>query len=142
MTTAPKRRWFRFSLRTLFLGVTLFGCWFGYELYWIRQRHAFIAAEDSVRERIPAEGLTVAVTYSGAPGKQPLAPSMLWAFGENGFATVFVLADADTVQELTDNDRDRVRQARRLFSEATIKTVHVRLTPTEASAESAIPPEF
>jgi hypothetical protein len=36
--TAPKRRWFRFSLRTLFVLVTLFGCWLGYQLNWIRAR--------------------------------------------------------------------------------------------------------
>jgi hypothetical protein len=38
MTPAPKRRWFRFSLRTLFVVVTLFGCWLGYNLNWIRAR--------------------------------------------------------------------------------------------------------
>ena len=37
--TAPKRRWFRFSLRMMFVVVTVFGCWLGYELNWIRQRH-------------------------------------------------------------------------------------------------------
>jgi hypothetical protein len=30
MTTAPKRRWFAFSLRTLFVLVTVFGIWLGY----------------------------------------------------------------------------------------------------------------
>jgi hypothetical protein len=41
-TPYPKRRWFRFSLRTLFVVVTVFGCWLGYELNWIRQRHEAI----------------------------------------------------------------------------------------------------
>jgi hypothetical protein len=36
--TATKRRWFRFSLSTLFVVVTIFGCWLGYQLNWIRQR--------------------------------------------------------------------------------------------------------
>ena len=39
MTPAPKPRRFRFSLRTLFVVVTLVGCWLGYQLNWIRQRH-------------------------------------------------------------------------------------------------------
>ena len=65
---------------------------------------------------------------------------MLWAFGEGGYATVFVLADAANVEQLTLGDWDRVRQARRLFSEATIKTVHVRSTSKGSSAESAVPP--
>ena len=34
----PKRRWFRFafSLRTLFIVVTLFGCWLGYQINSLR----------------------------------------------------------------------------------------------------------
>ncbi len=42
MTTAPKRRWPRFSLRTLFVVVTVAGVavgWLVYHLDWIRQRH-------------------------------------------------------------------------------------------------------
>jgi hypothetical protein len=37
--TAPRRRWFAFSLRALFVVVTVFGCWLGYQLNWIRERH-------------------------------------------------------------------------------------------------------
>ena len=39
--TAP-RRWFRFSLRTLFVVVTIacvFAGWIAYQLDWIRERH-------------------------------------------------------------------------------------------------------
>ena len=42
MTPAPKRRWFRFSLRTLFVVMTVFACWLGYEINWIRQRHIVV----------------------------------------------------------------------------------------------------
>ena len=38
MTTAPKSRWFRFSLRTLFVVVTVFGIWLGYYRNWMLQR--------------------------------------------------------------------------------------------------------
>jgi hypothetical protein len=38
MTPAPKRRWLRFSLRTFFVVVAVFGCWLGWEQYQIRQR--------------------------------------------------------------------------------------------------------
>lgn len=37
MPPTPKRRW-SYSLRTLFVVVTVFACWLGYELNWIRQR--------------------------------------------------------------------------------------------------------
>jgi hypothetical protein len=33
------RRWFRFSLRTLFLVITVFAVWLGYYFNWIRERH-------------------------------------------------------------------------------------------------------
>lgn len=127
----------------MLIAVTLFGGWLGYELHWIRQRHAFIAAEALVRERLPTNGVRVAVTSSDfmpLPAMTHHAPAMLWLFGEDGFTHIFILADAMTVQELTDYDRDRVQQARRLFPEATVKTVHVRSTPTSSSAESADPP--
>ena len=41
--TKPKRRWFRFSLRTLFVLVTIIGIaagWVTYQLNWIRERHS------------------------------------------------------------------------------------------------------
>ena len=42
--TKPKRRWFRFSLRSLFVLVTIAGIgagWVAYQLKWIRDRHEF-----------------------------------------------------------------------------------------------------
>jgi uncharacterized protein (DUF2236 family) len=47
--TKPKRRWFQFRLRTLFVLVALFSVpmgWISYQLYWIHQRHAFRANPD------------------------------------------------------------------------------------------------
>jgi hypothetical protein len=38
----PKRRWFRFGLRTLFVLVTVIGAWLGYHFNWIRERHKLI----------------------------------------------------------------------------------------------------
>jgi hypothetical protein len=38
MAQAPNRRWFRYSLRTLFIVVTLFACWLGWNLNKVRQR--------------------------------------------------------------------------------------------------------
>ena len=40
--TVPKRRWFQWSLRTLFVVMALFGCWLGYEVNWIRERHTWL----------------------------------------------------------------------------------------------------
>ena len=38
MVPTPHRRWFRFSLRTLFVAVTLFACWLGWQMKFIRDR--------------------------------------------------------------------------------------------------------
>ena len=42
--TAPRRRWFRFafSLRMLFVVMTMFGCWLGWQLAIVRHRVAEI----------------------------------------------------------------------------------------------------
>ncbi len=37
--TASLRRWFVFSLRTLFVVMTLLGCWLGYQHNWVRKRN-------------------------------------------------------------------------------------------------------
>jgi hypothetical protein len=47
--TKPKRRWFRFSLRTLFALVTVFGvamCWFEQQLEIVRHRKQLLALLD------------------------------------------------------------------------------------------------
>src|SRR5436190_2779502 len=46
--TKPKRRWFRFSVRTLFGWVTISGIvfWVVCQLMWIRQRHLFLEQSD------------------------------------------------------------------------------------------------
>ena len=49
MTPAPKRRW-TFTLRTLFVVVTVFGIWLGYEMNWIRERHAFLTRRAEFRD--------------------------------------------------------------------------------------------
>src|SRR6185295_19980991 len=45
MTTppSPRRRWFRFSLRTLLVVVTLLCVWLGWQIHAVRQRSAIIA---------------------------------------------------------------------------------------------------
>src|SRR5262245_53532355 len=40
MTASPKRRWLRFSLRSLLIVVTIFGVWLGWELQIVRHRKA------------------------------------------------------------------------------------------------------
>ena len=83
MTLDLKRRWFAYSLRTLFVVVTVFGCWLGYQLNWIRQRRAVRMREDvvfyehAVAPNLPRFGQT-------AP------PWQLRIFGEQAFTNLAV----------------------------------------------------
>ena len=104
------RRWFRFSLRTLFVALTLFGCWLGYEMNWIRQRRGVIGASQVRNWRY-----YVAVTLYGNPPKehrQPvysIAPWPLNWFGEPGYWAVVLPKGT--------SDREAAR-VRGLFPEA------------------------
>jgi hypothetical protein len=42
MLTPSRRRWFQFSLRTMFMAVTVFALWLGWELRIVRQRLAML----------------------------------------------------------------------------------------------------
>jgi hypothetical protein len=44
MADAPKRRWLRFSLRTMFVAFTVVAVWLGWNVYIVRQRKAFISS--------------------------------------------------------------------------------------------------
>ena len=97
--TPPHRRWFAFSLRTMFVVVTVAGvllAWVGYSLDWIRQRERFAA--------------TRALEYWPDPSdKSPVAaPGCLWLFGEPGRGALLVLEPSD------------LESGRRLFPEADV----------------------
>ena len=42
LSVSPKRRWFRFSLRTLFLVVTVFCLWLGWQASVVRERKSLL----------------------------------------------------------------------------------------------------
>src|ERR1700680_2365646 len=77
-TFTPHRRWFRFSLRTLFVALTL-ACvafaWTAYALNWIRARHEILG-----------KGLATPTYqhYLLLRERPAVAPGCLWVFGEEG----------------------------------------------------------
>ena len=92
----PRRRWLRFSLRTLFvlmLVASLPLAWMGYSLNWIRERH-----EAFGRNR-------AAVEDAG----NVTAPGGLWLFGEQGWPIVWCRPETGEVEAM-----------RALFSEASV----------------------
>lgn len=81
----PIRRWYRFSLRTLLVLVTLICIYLGWAMNWKWQRHEFLRR---VRTDIP-EGITV----SDARAYSPLAdqaPFPLRMLGEYGYVNLFL----------------------------------------------------
>jgi hypothetical protein len=118
MIPAPNRRWFSFSLRTLFVAVMVWCWWLGYELNWIRARHAAlrfpnVESDQSVGDDSDPFGNTT--HYRSAP-------ALLWLFGEPGHATINLLqvvADVD----LSPADEKLVKQLMALFPEAEIGVV-------------------
>ena len=48
MTAPPKRRWFSFSLRTMFALVTVFGVYLGWQLRIVRERKAVLVELQSL----------------------------------------------------------------------------------------------
>ena|SRR5215211_8235772 len=49
MEEKPKRRWLRYSVRTLLVAVTIFCVWLGYTLNWIHARHQFLNSLETAR---------------------------------------------------------------------------------------------
>lgn len=94
MTPSPKRRWFRYSLRTLLVAVMVFGCWLGYELNWIRQRHSVLARDD-----IRSSQRWLVVTPFQIPDS-PNPPWPLSVFGEKGYGEVVLVH--------VDEERDKI----------------------------------
>ena len=106
----PKpRRWFRFSLRTLFVLVTLFCVWLGYQLNWVRQRR-----EEIKCERVEAGHTQMCFQTSAEPPTYQ-APALLRFFGECGYASLWTRDFQTNEQSLAEAHR-----VRRLFPEATI----------------------
>ena len=93
------RRWFRFSLRTLFVAVTVFCVWVGYQCNWVRERHKALKELNRLN-----------VLFDS----QKLAP---WSIRliERGVPSIAV--DPDVARDV-----QRIRELKRLFPEATLCT--------------------
>jgi hypothetical protein len=123
MNEKPRRRWFRFSLRTLFVLVTLLGCvmgWVVYSLSWIRQRDELLYVEGvSAGFYMPADN-------------RPRGPGLLWIF-EGGFDFVEVVIDAPKARQgrgpvsgvRTQREQELLERAASLYPEAEVQEVAI-----------------
>ena len=120
MTTTPKRRWPRFTLRTLFVVVTLFGLvagWVDYSLNWIRQREELLSKQ---RARASQTGY-IGSFFCDPPPVARYAPGLLWVFGEKPHSQVELVFLADSGrQKPNDLEQKEIKLARQLFPEAMV----------------------
>jgi hypothetical protein len=118
MVAAPKRRWFRFSLRTMFVVVTITCGWLSYEANWIRQRRMVIA-DPQVQSATYHDSETVRIVGSGRQVLRrhvyTIAPWPLRWLGEVGYFGIALEKGAS---------EDEVARVRGLFPEAEMVVVY------------------
>jgi len=115
------RRWFRFSLRTMLVLVTLVGItigWTGMQLKWIRDRQEAIRWLESSADPNDTDGAWRGgrqyTTYESYQNSN--APWSLRLFGERGIDRLHIDKSA-----LRPNDRHQARDFEKLFPEARIR---------------------
>lgn len=77
------RRWFRYSLRTFFVLLTVFAVWLGVQVKWIRDRHAALAWAEA----------HAAVGEEAYPAATRDAPWSLRLLGEDGVTMIVICSD-------------------------------------------------
>ena len=87
--SAPPRRWFSYSLRTLFVVVTAFCVWLGVQVKWIRDRH------EAMGKHIGLEAYIVGVDdrdgiHFYMQHEKCDAPWSIRILGEKGIGTIFI----------------------------------------------------
>jgi hypothetical protein len=111
-TTPTRRRWFQFSLRTLFLLVTAFAIGLGSELSYIRQRRAWVS------DHYPGPLVAWCIyrklgpAYYLPPDEVVTVPFWRRWLGDDAYHTMYL--DADPSDEVW-------AEATRLFPEASIQ---------------------
>ncbi|HEY1601794.1 MAG TPA: hypothetical protein VGG64_19490 [Pirellulales bacterium] len=99
MPEKPRRRWFAFRLRTLFVLIAVASAplaWVGYSLEWIRQRQRAITASEGIHFLGPAAMVERPTRKYDAP---TTAPGGLWLLGEKGVAVYFWSPIAPNIDE-------------------------------------------
>jgi hypothetical protein len=118
MTTTPKRRWFAYSLRTLFVVVTVFGCALGWQLNWIHQRHELLATGSVLIDESGPDSSVVPAAVR--------APSLLWLLGELGYPYITVKLPWRSgpygIDDFTPAEKAEIERVQWLFHEASISS--------------------
>jgi hypothetical protein len=115
--TSPKRRWFQWSLRTLFVVVTVFGCWLGWNINILRQRAQMRERIDANRsEANPVRFVSTDEFNKWNPGEQwevsQRLPLTLRLLGAEPVALIYLPEEHFSQSE--------IEQVERLFPEALV----------------------
>lgn len=131
MADKPPRRWFKFSLRTLFVVITLFAVWLGWEMKFIRARQAMHRwFEDNnwcceATTDMWDAGIELhATSYSYSDIQNRVAVAIpFWRrwLGDDRYEYILYPRDAQT---------DDIELAKRLFPEADISEFMICGTPS------------
>jgi hypothetical protein len=119
MSEAPPthRRCFRYSLRMLFVVVTVLAVFLAYPVNRMRERHQFLAEEEA-RLSLNATELIHNSLLDSPKTPLPSAPRLLRLLGEPGHSHVNI--QVDSIENSTDRDIERAKRAKLLFPEASI----------------------
>lgn len=119
MQTQPGRRWFRFSLRTMFVIVTVFACWIGWQTSIVRERKAALR---EARTTLQINVTTVADWMKFGPGIRPQSsrPSQVsfvrrW-LGDEAIHSI-------SIMEHMDGSDAAASRFKKVFPEAEVYTV-------------------
>ena len=119
MIAPSKRRWFRFSLRTMFVVGTVFCVFFGFQVHLVRERRAFIATESALLTLHGMRNLTDDFKMHGVSAPWPFG-----FFGEERQRCMEVYAEGADFAHMTANDWEKANNAMRLLPEAEIYFCH------------------
>lgn len=90
-----------------------------YHVHWAHARQAFLAREQAAWE---AKGAARRYIVS----EEECRPSLFFRLvGERGYNSVFFAVEADAMAALTEFERDKIEETRRLFPEARVCTVFI-----------------
>jgi hypothetical protein len=122
--TVPKRRWFRFSLATLFIVVTVISCLAGYGVNWIHQRRDLVHEGDILVQK-SSNYVTGVTSDELPPAGSTLSQRLLTFLGEppTNRCFVWILLREEELEEIEPVDVPKVRRARELLPEAEIVVV-------------------
>ena len=141
MTAAPNRHWFRFSLRTLFVVVTLVAIGLGiranWQPNWIKERHALLECQAANAEKyrgwqmsvVPLPTVFHGPSTSEAPPRQwpkKLTQTVLWFYGEPSTPVVRLYGNAHIGVAFWGVKTEELFLAERLFPEATLQICAMR----------------